>query len=476
MQKTPQRPENLTIQMFKQTMNTYFSDIKVLDDSDKFVELYNSIYNIHSSCASSIRSNNLEGLENNFLQKNNNVIKRKETPGGATIGGSIPVLNVNGEYSQNVNNNDNLINLLYEDKKNGVLERWYSWASQFWLKNQYKKNSLLFQRYIRTPRSSLNGILRQVEILIIDNTSPNVNEFKNSMLSDISVPSLELLNVLEIGDIYYVPPEIIKTPNTNKIVIRSEEGDMLWHIKVIKTRIEQVRTEFPSKPLLLYSSLNEIMAWGIYKGYEFNILGPYGNPINTKSLHEFVVKDRSLLGCFTYMVKDSTKLLTFNMLLFLSVCSGLPIYSCFGWWNVMVVWSQMLKMYNDDSKEARNNPDEYCIWLAREKFIKNEKHIEINGLYVKELITRMLKNTFFNEEKLKSSKNKKSSYSNYLDYYFNMMKDANIMGSRYVIPVEIGLTQTDISLLEDAEENIDGGGGLERRFFRPRRREHGKWL
>ena len=72
-----------------------------------------------------------------------------------------------------------------------------------------------------------------------------------------------------------------------------------------------------------------------------------------------------MCGPYTRHVEPSTRIYTYFFLIFLSRCSGLPMYSIFGLGNIFSIWKTIIKI-NLKSID-RKNPNDTSPWLARVK-------------------------------------------------------------------------------------------------------------
>lgn len=447
---------NLIERLFKTNFSQVIPMASVLDDIDIYNKLLNSISDIQNTCASfsenvdtgnGLKAFRIGWYTNDFLEQNANVNDIIRTYSGNFARGSLNRLtsrDQNNIYEYDVievnNDNWNNISLLLKDQtKMYELYEWYDWASQFWLKKSYhtwfKTYSLLNKKIFE----NVTMIYRTTDILIVDASTSGVFLFVYNLLTELNMPSLQTCVITTMRNEWYIPPE-----NAMKIRTFADYTTLNYNennepFETLYDKNNYIITKLKERTLqglntMIYTDDMSLISRLVINDIDVYITSYHVEPYNIKKMRNNILENNIICGPYTRHVEPSTRIYTYLFLMFLSRCSGLPIYSIFGLGNMLSIWKMIIK--TNLKSVDRKHPNETSPWLAR---VKVNNVIELNGIMITELIIRSLGNSF-KSDKIKSNKTRQNGYSIYLKKAYDKMKEDNIFDSTRCKPVVINTT------------------------------------
>lgn len=447
---------DLIERLFRSNFSQVIPMASVLDDIDIYNKLLNSISDIQNTCASfsenvdtgnGLKAFRIGWYTNDFLEQNANVNDIIRTYSGNFARGSLNRLtrrDQNNIYEYDVievnNDNWNNISLLLKDQtKMYELYEWYDWASQFWLKKSYhtwfKTYSLLNKKIFE----NVTMIYRTTDILIVDASTSGVFLFVYNLLTELNMPSLQTCVITTMRNEWYIPPE-----NAMKIRTFADYTTLNYNennepFETLYDKNNYIITKLKERTLqglntMIYTDDMSLISRLVINDIDVYITSYHVEPYNIKKMRNNILENNIICGPYTRHVEPSTRIYTYLFLMFLSRCSGLPIYSIFGLGNMLSIWKMIIK--TNLKSVDRKHPNETSPWLAR---VKVNNVIELNGIMITELIIRSLGNSF-KSDKIKSNKTRQNGYSIYLKKAYDKMKEDNIFDSTRCKPVVINTT------------------------------------
>ena len=411
---------------------------------EKYEILKNSIYNIHQlSCTIKKYKCNFRFIYNNIENEDLIPWERIETVYAQQGEGvdlqsgaiNIPRLRMkNGGdflWIDNVNIPWQVARVLLSNEKNtGKNERWYDWASQFWMYNKYRVwNDNFYQSNKLYFDLDITSIYRIIDVCFIDFSSAGSNLFMHDIMSDLNMINLQMCNLIISEDLFLVPPENIFSYRGSKMFIMNNGED----VGLIDLSIREKQTALFEKissnlckdlTVMVYTTDFAIISKAVLENLDCYITSIFMPPVKPSDIRRSIIENRTICGPLTYLVEENTRLYTYLMLTFLSRGSGLPIYSSFGFKNVFKSWYSIIKTRS--SSVSRKNIESTSLWLAR----SNSNGIELNGILITELIIKMLGKTFKYSSGVKyKGISNNIGYSIYLQKTYEKMKEDNIFGS-----------------------------------------------
>lgn len=447
---------DLIERLFKSNFSQVIPMASVLDDIDIYNKLLNSISDIQNTCASfsenvdtgnGLKAFRIGWYTNEFLSQNANVGDIIRTYSRNFARGSLRSLTINNQNNiynydviQLIDNNWNNISLLLKDKtKMYELYEWYDWASQFWLKKSYntwfKTYSLLFKKIFE----NVTMIYRTTDILIVDASTSGVFLFVYNLLTELNMPNLQTCVITTMGNEWYIPPETAFKIRTNADYITLDYNENNEPFKTLYEKNNYIVTKLKERTLqglntMIYTDDMSLISRLVINNIDVNVTSYHMEPYNIRKMRNHILENNIICGPYTRHVEPSTRIYTYLFLIFLSRCSGLPIYSIFGLGNMLSMWKMIIK--SNLKSVDRKNPNDTSPWLAR---VKVNNVIELNGIMITELIIRSLGNSF-KSDKIKTNKTRQNGYSIYLKKAYDKMKEDNIFDSTRCKPVVINRT------------------------------------
>ena len=320
---------------------------------------------------------------------------------------------------------------------NAIIDRWYAWASQFWLQSLHSK---WFQSVGKMSRSNdTSNIFRATQITLIDDSSAGNSRFCRFALSVINMPQLIYVYTLRNDSPWWRPPEIswedIRTDAEVDVENISLEKD---RIDIIHRRLQNIKESLSEGFLsngnvVLYTTSNDLVGYCLINDISIVIFNNWmdQSAIDISSLREQIVRQTGLLGqMVTQMVPETTLLLTYVVLMALSCSSGIALYVTFGWENIFKQWYGLVKEYQKLVPPNKLKPGETCAWLAR---YGNGNRIILNKNLLTPLILRLLQSKFAPD---KAPIKLGSAYNVWSSRYSDLIEENRISSGR-VQPVAI---------------------------------------
>lgn len=320
---------------------------------------------------------------------------------------------------------------------NTIIDRWYAWASQFWLQSLHSK---WFQSVGKMSRSNdTSNIFRATQIALIDDSSAGNSRFCRFALSVINMPQLIYVYTLRNDSPWWRPPEVswedIRTDAEVDVENISSEKD---RIDIIHRRLQNIKESLSKGFLLngnvvLYTTSNDLVGYCLINDISIVIFNNWmdQDAIEISSLREQIVRQTGLLGqMVTQMVPETTLLLTYVVLMALSCSSGIALYVTFGWENIFKQWFGLVKEYQKLVPPNKLKPGETCAWLAR---YGNGNRIILNKNLLTPLILRLLQSKFAPD---KAPIKLGSAYNVWSSRYSDLIEENRISSGR-VQPVAI---------------------------------------
>ena len=287
----------------------------------------------------------------------------------------------------------------FEMSNIALIDRWYAWAAQFWLKTPH---SMWFRQLAKLSRTEdTASLFRSAQIVVLDDSSGGCSRFGRYGLNALSMPHLIYVYTLRNESPWWRPPELgWDELNTDAAIAVEKIPNENMRFEVWKERLNALKVSLDEGLVLgngnvvIYTTSPEIIGYCLVNSVNVIIYNNWlaDQPIGIKSLREQVLRQRSLLGrLVTPLLPESTIILTFVVLLAVSCSSGIPMYVGFGWNNVFSQWVNLVREYQKLVKPDRNNPKETCAWLARRGI---DERIIINRNLFIPLVSRVLHSKF----------------------------------------------------------------------------------
>ena len=339
---------------------------------------------------------------------------------------------------------------------NGIIDRWYAWASQFWL---YSLHSNWFRSVGKMSKGNdTSNIFRATQIVMVDDSSAGSSRFCRFGLSVINMPQLVYVYTLRNDSPWWRPPEVswedIRTDAEIDVENIKNETDRL---NVMHRRLQNIKESLTEGFLLngnvvLYTTSNDLIGYCLLNNVPIIIFNNWldQNAVDIISLREQVIRQTGLLGqMVTQMVPESTLILTYIVLMALSCSSGMALYVTFGWENVFKQWFGLVKEYQLLVKPNRLKPEETCAWLAR---YGSEKRIILNKNLLTPLILRLLQTKFAPD---KAPIKLGSAYNVWSSRYSDLIEENRVSSGR-VQPVAVPkLWNPNIEFLYLSRKHLD---------------------
>ena len=302
-------------------------------------------------------------------------------------------------------------NIIVPIRDEGFLDRWYGFASQYWLDKEHK--SWFNDMAIMSRSEPLDEVFQNTVCVLVDDASPSASKFMKYGFNVLLMPTLisnpnSFVHVCRNISPWWRPPEIQELTSLRiseaKVIVENinKETERVKKITQKLDAIKKFNFNLSEKEnVVFYTTFPEIIGYCLYNNIEINVYNKWINktPINTNSLREQVLRQSGLLGSrVTRLVKDSTKILTYMVLMSLSSSSGLPFYSAFGWQDVLSKWFSLVKEYfklNKADITSIEAADKTCAWLAREGI----DGIIINKRLLIPLVSKILHSKFVGKDK-----------------------------------------------------------------------------
>lgn len=277
----------------------------------------------------------------------------------------------------------------------GVIDRWYAWASQFWLSTLHMEWFRSMSKMSRSSEAIL--MLQATQIVVIDDASSGASRFMKYGLGSVNIPQLIYVYVLRNKSPWWRTPELqwedcITDAEIDVEPIEYEED----RSKTIQSRLLNIKESLDeglmvqNGNVVLYTTSPELIAFCLYRNIDIFVYNIWcgERPIEIASMREQILRQSALLGAsVTPKVPDSTRILTFCALMLISTSSGLPMYVAFGWENVFKQWFGIVKEYQKMVKPDWRKAESTCAWLAREG---DEGRIILNQKLIIPLVSRIL--------------------------------------------------------------------------------------
>ena len=339
---------------------------------------------------------------------------------------------------------------------NGILDRWYAWASQYWLRQLHADWFMDMSKMSRA--NDVSSVFRATQIVLFDDSSSGSSRFMRYALSSINMPQLVYVYVLRNVSPWWRAPEIQWEDIVTDAAIDVEkipfEDDRLV---TIHSRLNNMKESISEGLLsqtgnvILYTTSLDLIGYCLYNGVDIHIYNLFcgDRPIDISLFREQILKQSALLGAVvTPKTPESTRLLTFMVLMVLSSSSGLPMYVGFGWENVLKQWFNIVKEYQKIVRPDWKNPENTCAWLAREG---DSGRVIINQKLLIPLVSRILMSKIAPE---KPSTKLISSLPTWGKNY-ELLKEENRIGNGKVEPVAIlRLWTPDVNTLFDSRPAV----------------------
>jgi hypothetical protein len=351
----------------------------------------------------------------------------------------------------------NLNGKIFKYLREGYLDRWYAWASQWWLKDKHSK---WFKTVHRMSHSDEHDFIkRTAEIMLVDECSHGASRFCMFGLTILNYPSLKYVRVFRKDDPWWKPPETIYKDISSPTAVKIDKGDLRTQLLVLKEYIEKL-----SGNVILYSTGADYLGFCVVNNIPLFIETIFGSAISIKTLREQIIHQTNIVGPLTKYVKEETRILTYVALMLISISHGIPCYVSFGWNNVLKQWFKIVKEHSvvGNRPESANKT---CSWLAR----RVDNGIILNQPLLYVLFTRLLNYAFTPDKKVVKGDGS-DGYVKYLKKHYNEMKEENRVGSGMVKPIDVmdmwnpfEKTFGNLSRMDTAGENITSMNNPERK-------------
>lgn len=318
----------------------------------------------------------------------------------------------------------------------GIMARWYDWASQFWLKDAHSK---WFNTIAKLSRSGeIQEIFQSTQIILIDDSSFGANRYTKFGLNVLSAPQLVYVFTMRNKSPWWRPPTMEESTIKTDAAVDVEDIELETdRMEIIYGRLNDLKNSI-SEGLLLnnsnvvfYTTTPSFIGYCLINNIDIIIYNLWlsKSPISIKNLREWILRDYNLCGQATRQVSTKTRLLTFIALLALSTSSGIPMYVGFGWDNIYSQWLNIVKEFSKLVPPSRLKPDDTCAWLAK----MPSDDIIINKELMVPLFARVLNSKFAGDKKPTPLK---SDYSLWNNKYKELFTEKRI-GTGRVEPVPV---------------------------------------
>lgn len=317
----------------------------------------------------------------------------------------------------------NVVNLngkLFRYLRQGYLDQWYAWASQFWLENKHRTWYSNVLKYSKSQEHEQTK--RGTELVLIDETSSGASRYCMYGLVSLNYPSLRYVRVFRRNDPWYVAPEFLEKDISVECTVKITNGNsdtVRQNLLMAKQYVKQLKTMF-------YTSNFEYIGFCLVKNIPLHIENMWGDSISIASLRERVLY-QPLVGPLTRYVKEETRILTYTALMCISASHGLPMYVAMGWNNVTEQWNKILKENTGPKRPSSANKT--CSWLAR----RTNNGIVLNQPLLYTLFVRLLNHAFTPDKKVVKG-DMDDGYIKYLKKHYMEMKEEGRIGSGKVKP------------------------------------------
>ncbi len=329
-------------------------------------------------------------------------------------------------------------NQYFEGESPGVIDRWYAWAAQFWLKTNH---DMWFRQLAKLSRTDPTAALfRKTQIVVLDDSSAGCSRFGRYGLNALNMPHLIYVYTLRNESPWWRPPELgWDDLNTDATVAVEKIQEESKRFEVWKERLNALKVSLDEGLVLdngnvvIYTTSPEIIGYCLVNSVNVIIYNNWlaDQPIEIESLREMILRQKALLGrTVTPLLPESTIILTFVVLLAISCSSGIPMYVGFGWNNVFTQWVNLVREYQKLVKPDRNNPQATCAWLARRG--RNERIIINRSLFIP-LVSRVLHSKFASDKPVTKLM---SAYNIWSTKYKDLISEDRI-GTGRVEPIPI---------------------------------------
>jgi hypothetical protein len=336
---------------------------------------------------------------------------------------------------------DNVFTLPWEQQMvpntdEGIMGRWYDWASQFWLKDAHNK---WFNTIAKLSRSGeIQEIFQSTQIILIDDASFGADRYTKFGLNVLSAPQLVYVFTMRNKSPWWRPPSMEESTIKTDAAIDVEEIESETdRMEIIYGRLNDLKKSINEGLLLnnanvvFYTTTPSFIGYCLFNDIDIVIYNLWlsKSPISIKNLRDWVLRDYTLCGQATRHVSTKTRLLTFIALLALSTSSGIPMYVGFGWDNIYSQWRNIIKEFSKLVPPSRQKADETCAWLAK----MPSDEIIINKQLMVPLFARVLHSKFAGDKKPTPLK---SDYTLWNNKYKELFTEERI-GTGRVEPVPV---------------------------------------
>ena len=345
----------------------------------------------------------------------------------------------------------------------GIMCRWYDWASQFWLQDAHSK---WFNTIAKLSRSGeIQDIFQATQIILIDDASYGANRYTKFGLNVLSAPQLVYVFTLRNKSPWWRPPTMEESAINTDAAVDIEEIELeTKRMEIIYGRLNDLKKSI-SEGLLLnnanvvfYTTTPSFIGYCLFNDIDIIIYNLWlsTSPISIKNLRNWILRDYNLCGQATRHVSTKTRLLTFIALLALSTSSGIPMYVGFGWDNIYSQWRNIVKEFSKLVPPSRLKADETCAWLAK---IPDEEII-INKQLMVPLFARVLHSKFAGDKKPTPLK---SDYTLWSSKYKELFSEERI-GTGRVEPVPVLTSWNPLTELYYEEKEISSESAVRSRI------------
>jgi hypothetical protein len=318
----------------------------------------------------------------------------------------------------------------------GIMARWYDWASQFWLKDSHNK---WFNTIAKLSRSGeIQEIFQSTQIILIDDASFGADRYTKFGLNVLSAPQLVYVFTMRNKSPWWRPPSMEESTIKTDAAVDVEDIELETNrMEIIYGRLNDLKKSINEGLLLnnanvvFYTTTPSFIGYCLFNNIDIIIYNIWlsKSPISIKNLRNWILRDFSLCGQATRHVSTKTRLLTFIALLALSTSSGIPMYVGFGWDNIYSRWRNIIKEFSKLVPPSRLKADDTCAWLAK----MPGEEIIINKQLMVPLFARVLHSKFAGDKKPTPLK---SDYTLWNNKYKELFTEERI-GTGRVEPVPV---------------------------------------
>ena len=343
---------------------------------------------------------------------------------------------------------------------NGVIDRWYAWASQYWMTNVYSNWFLSVGKMSRSYADT-STMFRATQIVILDDSSYNISRFGKYALVPLNMPQLIYVYTLRNESPWWRPPQMTWEELSSKTEVEIDVESIKQEkdrINIIQKRLDNIKESLNEGLMIkkgnvvLYTTSPEFIGYCLFKNINIIIYNTWlkQTPIEIETLREQVLRQSGLLGkMVTRMAPEKTLLLTYIVLMALSCSNGIPMYVGFGWNNVFKQWFGLVKEYQKLVPPSRTNPEETCAWLAR--MGSTDKSIILNKKLLSPLISRILQSKFAPDKPVTKLN---SDYGLWVRKYEELIEEKRISTGRVEPCVVMKMWTPDTHFLYKSREKI----------------------